>query len=332
MKPVKLGIIGCGIAARDLHWPALKKLTNKFEITVVCNHTEPKAKEFSNMIGGVPYVLDYAELLSRTDVEAVDIVLPIHLNYQVTKDALQAGKHVMVEKPLAANLTDAKSMVEFESHYPQVKMVAENFRYHDTFHRLKTYLVEGIIGEPYVIFWDVFYHINPNTNKYAQTKWRIHHQYPGGFITDAGIHNIAVLRDMFGDMVSVNAFTKSINRKIGEIDAMSLQFVAANSIHGVFNIFVSVNGFQENRLLILGTHGSALVKDNEKIVINKNNKIELEETIITDNGYVGEFEAFYQAIRNGQKVVSSFTEAYLDLQVMLRALESTKNQQNIKLD
>jgi predicted dehydrogenase len=50
MKPVKLGIIGCGIAAKDLHWPALKELSDLFEIIVVCNHSEPKAKEFSQMV------------------------------------------------------------------------------------------------------------------------------------------------------------------------------------------------------------------------------------------------------------------------------------------
>jgi len=53
MKPVKLGIIGCGIIANKGHWPALQKLRDKFEITMVCNHTEPKAKSFAAMVGGV---------------------------------------------------------------------------------------------------------------------------------------------------------------------------------------------------------------------------------------------------------------------------------------
>jgi len=110
MKPIKLGIIGCGIAARNLHWPALQKLKDKFEITMVCNHSEPKARDFAEIVGGVPYVLDYRKLLQSPAVEAVDIVLPIYLNYQVTGDALQAGKHTVVEKPLAANLPDAKQM------------------------------------------------------------------------------------------------------------------------------------------------------------------------------------------------------------------------------
>ena len=99
--PIKLGIIGCGIAAKKLHYPALKKLKDRFTITAVCNHTEKKAKEFSQMVGGVPYTLDYRELLAMEDVEAVAIVLPIHLNRLVIADALKAGKHVIAEKPIA---------------------------------------------------------------------------------------------------------------------------------------------------------------------------------------------------------------------------------------
>ena len=90
-RKIKLGIIGTGLAAKTLDLPALKRLSNKFEITTVCNHTEKKAKEFSELIGGVKYYLDYRELLKDENVEAVDITLPIDLNYKVTVDSLKSG-------------------------------------------------------------------------------------------------------------------------------------------------------------------------------------------------------------------------------------------------
>ena len=55
-------------------------------------------------------------------------ILPIELNFTVTKDALEAGKHVIVEKPIAANLHEAKLMLGFSGKYKQVMMVAENYR------------------------------------------------------------------------------------------------------------------------------------------------------------------------------------------------------------
>ena len=325
MNPIKLGIIGCGIATRELHFPALKKLTDKFDITVVCNHTEPKAKSFAEMAGGVSYVLDYHELLQRPDVEAVDIVLPIHLNYQATRDALEAGKHVIVEKPLAANLTEANEMLIFEKRFPRVKMVAENFRYRTTFYRVKELLDAGEIGKPYSVFWNVFYYVDIQS-KYTQTKWRINHQYPGGFITDGGVHNMAALRYFFGEITSGCAFTKSINPAIGKLDTMSFQFSTESDVDGVFTVFFSSNGYSENRIIIWGHKGS-LVIENNHITIKKQGQPDQTETVEDDGGYRGQFEDFYEAIRNGKPVKSSFTEAYQDFVTILKALESAEKGQ-----
>jgi predicted dehydrogenase len=74
---------------------------------------------------------------------------------------------------------------------------------------------------------------------------------------------------------------------------------------------------------MLGNEGSILV-DGNKILIKKEDEIELEETVETDGGYQAEFEDFYLAIRQGTKVVSSFSEAYRDLEVLISALESAK--------
>jgi predicted dehydrogenase len=324
MKPVKLGIIGCGIAANKLHWPALKEMKNKFEIVCVCNHTKQKAKDFAGTIGGVPYVLDYRELLKIEDVEAVDIVLPIELNYSVTKDALDRGKHVIVEKPLASNLSDGRKMSGFPNKYTQVMMVAENFRYMPTILKIKKYIDEGKIGEPYWVFWNNFNCISTD-NIYAQTKWRIKHKYPGGFITDGGVHNIAALRFLFGDITSGRALAKSINPKIGKIDSMSMQFSTTSNVNGVFNIFFSANGNLGNRLTILGKKGS-IVLEGDTISISRNQQT-FRQAFATNYGYKGEFENFYYAIREGQNIVSSFYEAYKDLEVIITAVESAKKGQ-----
>jgi predicted dehydrogenase len=330
MKPVKLGIIGCGIAAQSLHWPALQKLNNEFEITAVCNHTEKKAKDFSKILGGVPYVLDYHNLLQRSDVEAVDIALPFHLNYQVTKDALLAGKHVIVEKPLAANLLEAKMMLDFEDKHSLVTMVVENFRYRSIFQRVKNYLQQSKIGEPYAVFWNAFTLITLKNNKYAQTKWRRNHQYKGGFVTDGGIHYVAALRDMFSEINYGIAFTKGVNSNIGEIDSMSFQFCTSKKIHGVLNAFYSSKGYEQDCLLISGSEGSILIENN-KLTLKSEKGIELEEAVEDDQGYREEFEDFYSGIRLGKKVRSSFFEGYKDLQVIMGAINSTNKWKNLEL-
>jgi len=321
MKPIKLGFIGCGIAATELHWPALQKLKDQFQITAVCNNTEQKARKFSKLVGGVSYVLDYKELLKNPDVEAIVIALPIYLNNRVTKEVLLAEKHVFVEKPLAANLEEARDLLKFGHSFSQVKMVGENWYHHPVFQRVRELIVEDRIGDPYAVFWDVFQLVTLE-NKYAQTKWRIEHKHKGGFITDGGIHNIAALRLMFGEIRAGNAFSKSINPAIGEVDTFSLQFETKNRVHGVLNIFRSPIGVSKNQLLVLGKQGSIMVEANKRILVKKQNGTEVEETIEEDTSYRNEFEDFYQAIRNGKEVVSSFSKAYEDLHVLLTALDS----------
>ncbi|MGE5402536.1 MAG: Gfo/Idh/MocA family protein [Ignavibacteriales bacterium] len=330
MKKIKLGIIGCGIAAWELHLPALQKLNDRFEITALCNHTEPKARELSDLLGGVPYELEYKKLLRNEDVEAVDIALPIHLNYQVTKDSLEAGKHVIVEKPIAANLAEAKRMLQFPEKYESVMMVAENFRYRKVFKRLRQIIESGRIGNVYAAAWDIYHYVSDDS-KYAQTRWRRHHVYPGGFMTDGGVHNIAALRDLFGEVTELNAFTKSINPGIGYPDTMGLQFETTRGVNVTFNLFYSVDGFWENRFLIFGEKGSIVVLDN-RIIIKSNNGDNIEENADDDGGYIAEFSEFYDAIVEGKNVISTFAEAYKDLQVILGALRSAEMKKRVTFD
>lgn len=328
MRKVRLGIIGCGLAAKGLHLPALQKLKSKFEIRALCNHTEPKAAELSYMLGGVPYTLDYKEMLMRDDIDAVDIALPIDLNYKVCRDALEMGKHVILEKPIAANLKEAEKMLAFPETYKQVMMIAENFRYRKVYRTVKKMISQNKIGVPYSSVWNLYYHVTTDS-KYAKTDWRRHHKYPGGFMSDAGVHNIAGLRILFGEFTYVDCFTKSVNPAIGTPDTMSIQF-GTDKINGIYNIFFTVKGHWEDKLLIFGSKGTIEVNTN-KITLKKENQPDVETDASDDHGYVGEFTDFYNAITKGTDVTSTFYEGYQDLKVVLTALKAAESGRRIML-
>ena len=334
MHPVKLGIIGCGIAASELHWPALKDMTDTVGITAVCNHTEPKAKSFAELAGGVPYVLDYQELLDRDDVEAVSIILPFELNRSVTMDVLNAGKHVMVEKPLAGNLDDARKMLGFEEQYPKlVMMVAENYRYRPLFLRVREILDEGAIGGPYAAVWNFFTDVGSGANvQYLSTRWRIEHTYRGGFLTDGGVHIIAVLRDLFGGFSSVTATTGCVNPGAGKVDTMSARFTMAGGFICSLNQFYSSRGLRVNAFHIFGDAGTLVVDVyGNTITLKKEGADDHVETPDPERGYAGEYRDFHRAIRTGSPAASTFREAFYDLQGILGALESAELGKEIQL-
>lgn len=311
---IKLGIIGTGLAAKNLHLPALQKASSLFEITAVCNHTIEKGKEFSRLAGNVPVYQFYNELLKQDNVDAVDIALPIDLNFEVTKAALEAGKHVFLEKPLAANMEEAKQMLLFPEQYNRIMMVAENFRYRKVFIRLKEILDSGRIGKAYAAQWNVFYGVTIES-EYAATKWRQNHKYPGGFITDGGVHNIAALRMLFGEVISVSSLSKSINPSIGTPDTMSILLGFDSTVQAVFNMYFSVKGHSENKLLIFADKGTIEVNENE-IKIDGS----LYEKCDDDGGYYAEFVDFHNAITKNTAVKSNFLQGYKDLEVIIRAL------------
>ena len=323
IKPVKLGIIGCGIAAKALHYPALNTLQDKFKIIAVCNHTEQKAKEFSKIVGGVPYTLDYKELLAMEDIEAVDIVLPIHLNRLVVSDALNAGKHVIAEKPIAGNLSDAYNLVKLADRSKQVSMIAENYRYRKVFQRTKELIESDAVGDLNSFSWNIYYKMDEN-NEYARTQWRIDHKYEGGVITDAGVHNIAALRLLFGDIASGSALVWNMNPAVGRTDSIKLNFKTTNGINGSFNMSASVEGYSENRLLIFGNRGTIIIKDDDVVVMNLEGE-SFKESMNDNGGYKAQFENFYDAVRNGSEVVSTFKEAYKDIEVLLNAYLSSES-------
>jgi predicted dehydrogenase len=329
MKPVKLAIIGTGIAAKELHLPALMKLKDKYEIVAVCNHTEQKAREFSRLVNNVPFTLNYRDILSSSAVEAVDIALPIHLNFRVVKDALEAGKHVIVEKPIAGNLFDAELMTTFPDRYDSVMMVAENFRYNPVFIRARQIIASGEIGKPYAMFWNNFLEMSTG-NKYAGTLWRIEHQYPGGFITDGGVHIIAAIRMLFGEIVYGIGQSRSVNPAIGKVDSFTFQFKTDRDVTGIYNSYYSVKGHNENRLTVLGTIATMIIEGTKLSLYNGRSEPKVE-IFDTDGGYTEEFEDFYNAIRKGNSPVSSFQEGYLDFKTIVTALKSANKWDGLDL-
>lgn len=329
MKKIKLGIIGTGLAAKNLHLPALLKLKDKIEIAAVCNHTEKKAMEFSKLAGGVPYYLDYNEMLKNPNIDAVDIALPIDLNYRVTIDAFKAGKHVILEKPLAVSLNEAEKLLKAEKKYGVVSLIAENFRYRKVFAKANQLFQKSVIGSPYSLAWNLYYNVDKK-NSFAKTKWRKFNKYPGGFLLDAGVHNIAAIRYLFGEFKSVAASVKTINPEIGTHDTMTLQFELQNGMNGVYNIYFSVKGHWEDQLLIFGTRGTIQILNN-KLIVKREGKPEKVYDMTDDNGYYNEFFDFYNGIVNKKKIFSGFDEGYKDLLVVLKSFESADLKKRIIL-
>ena len=114
MNKLKFGIIGCGGIANGKHFPALAKLSDKVEIVAFCDTVIERAEKAAKEYGTAEALVteDYKALLAREDIDVIHVLTPNISHSYITVDALEAGKHVMCEKPMAINYAEAKEMLD----------------------------------------------------------------------------------------------------------------------------------------------------------------------------------------------------------------------------
>jgi len=323
MARIRLAVIGCGIAARKIHLPALRDLSRQFEIAVACSRTEKSARSFAEMAGAQAWSTNWRDAIARPDVDAVDLVLPVEMNLPVTRAAIAAGKHVLVEKPLATSIAECRAMARLAASTDRVVMVAENMRYRPALRKLRTIIEGGKLGRVYAAQWSASTDMAPETSEYAKTAWRIDHKFPGGFPMDAGVHHANAIRMLFGEVERVSSWTTSVNPAIGDVDTHFMQFDTDRGVHGVFCHCFSARGHRHDRLTILGTEATAILEGRVLTIRRRGRKDRVEE-IEDDWGYRGQFRAFRAAIVDGTPTETPCAEALRDFAVIEASLRSAK--------
>ncbi|MFS0924616.1 Gfo/Idh/MocA family protein [Enterococcus casseliflavus] len=114
MSKLKFGFIGCGGIANSKHFPALAKLSDKVEMVAFCDIIEERAAQAAKEYGTEDAFVttDYTEITKREDIDVIHVLTPNISHSFITVDALEAGKHVMCEKPMAINYEEAKKMLD----------------------------------------------------------------------------------------------------------------------------------------------------------------------------------------------------------------------------
>ena len=114
MDKLKVGVIGCGGIATLKHFPAMLKASDRMDVVACCDIIEERAAQAAGKFGSkdAKVYTDYRKLLEDKSIDVVHVLTPNVSHCALTVDALEAGKHVMCEKPMAATSADAKKMLE----------------------------------------------------------------------------------------------------------------------------------------------------------------------------------------------------------------------------
>lgn len=332
--PIRIAIIGTGLIVTGKHWPALHNLKREFRVIAVVNRTPAKAETLADQIGAAmrdrPAVYtDYREMLAQEKPDAVSLALPTFLNPEVTEAALAAGSHVIAEKPIAANLADAARMLPWAQQYDRVLMIAENHRYAAGFCRAAELIAGGVIGTPQVARWSLYPYMAP-TSPYYHTSWRQEPAHPGGYISDGGVHQMAVLRMLLGEVESVAAHVAALRPDLPPADTLSASLRFASGAIGSYSVTYAVPG-PETSLQVAGTEGALLIT-RDRVERWKQGKVAHTWTEpAAEDGLVAMYADFAQAIRTGQPSRSTAAEGYADLQLIVAMLRAAETGQRVRV-
>lgn len=331
MEKVRLGYIGCGICARDLHWPALQQLKDRFEIVNVCSRTAAKAEAFAGLVGAPRFCTQVEELLADAEVEAVVINYPFEQNCALTQAAIAAGKHVLVEKPMAGDMEQAREMLALEQPSGPVTMIAENFYYRKSVLTAADWIQAGKIGAPTAALVQVLSHFPRDAKWLVESDWR--RDCVGGIMLDRDVHWFAAIRTLFGEVRSAVGYQRTIRGDVGPAEQVSLHMVFENGAMGTFTDIASIVGVQQMPFILVGSEGTITIENFQRVTLQtlagETQTVEFPEG--DGGGYVEEFEDFYRAIRTGSTPRASFAQCYKDLQLGMTSLMTNDRWQQLEL-
>ena len=203
---LRVALIGCG-GISGAHAHAYRTLGPDVARVMACaDSTLPLAERRATELGA-PFVTDdYRAAIHRSDVDAVDICLPHHLHAEVALAALAAGKHVLVEKPMACSLAECRAMVDGATRAGRTLMVAQCQRYMPSYRGVRRLVTEGALGPVRAVRFDSM----QNAPAFLHPDhWLFDSRLAGGgIVISVSVHRIDLVRYFVGDVRRVQALTR----------------------------------------------------------------------------------------------------------------------------
>ena len=217
---VNVGMIGTSWWADQMHLPALKSHVSA-HVVAICGRDRVHAEELARKYE-IPNVFSYyRDMIRKRDLDAVVIAVPDDLHYPITMAALDAGLHVLCEKPLAFSLDQAKAMLA-KAESAQVKhMTYFTYRWAPHIRYLCRLVDEGYIGECH----DAQFHYVGSYARQVGYRWKWDRRHGLGVLGDLGSHMIDLARLLVGEITQVQA---SLSVRVDKPDPEGGSYEAAN--------------------------------------------------------------------------------------------------------
>lgn len=343
---LRFGIIGCGAIGQRRHIPECHANPHA-KIVALCDVNAERVEQVADKYDVKATYTDYRQMLKKEELDAVVVGTPNATHAPMSIAALDAGFHVLVEKPMAASLKEAQAMIDASKRAGKFLMVGQNQRLMSPHVKARHILSHGTLGKP-INFQTTFKHGGPDGWSIDGGKsWFFRRaEAVMGVCGDLGVHKIDLMRFLLGqEIVEVNGFVDTLSKtypgtskKIDVDDTAFLSVKTDKGVIGTINIsWTNYGRFEDNGTVIYCEDGVILIGTDPEygVVVNyADGTKEFHKTgaIATNERQVGSgvMDMFVDGIRRNKAPSIDGSEGYKSLAVILAALESAKTGKTIK--
>lgn len=340
---INIAIIGSGAIA-DAHIHGYEQFSDMCSIVALCDLYPEKVKDKTAKFNiDIEVYKDFKELLERDDIDLVSVCTPPYTHSEITVAALDAGKHVLVEKPMASSLKECDEMNEAAIRNNKILSVIAQNRFRTSMMRLKhvldTKLMGSIVHAQADSFWWRGY-------SYYDLWWRGTWEKEGGGCTlNHAVHHIDLLRWMKGMPAEVTAMTSNTSHDNAEVEDISVA-IGKYSDGSLAQITSSVvHHGEEQQLIFQGKEArvsapwkvtASTAMENGFPVQNEQLEKELQESYesvpeVKYEGHTGQIEDVLLAVQGKKSVLCDGDEGRETLEFIMAIYESAATGKTVKL-
>ena len=336
---MNIGIIGCGFIAKK-HATAIEAIEGA-KLVAVSDKIPENMTYYKEEYEAETYI-DSEELLKRDDLDIVSICTPTGLHAMLAIQAAEAGKHVILEKPIAMRLEEADSIIEAcRKNNVKLSIVHPN-RYRPVVKELKEILDSGALGK--ISHANAIVNWNRNQAYYDQSPWRGTKAGDGGALMNQAIHNLDLLLWFMGDVQEVFSMEATRLRDIEAEDVSNglvkfktgaLGLIQASTTVYPKNYEESITLFGENGTIKIGGSNALYFEHIEVKDMNESKKKELIESVKEEPwgkpGHQHIIEDMIRAVKEDTEPAINGEEGIRSLKLVLAMYESAEKQEPIVL-
>lgn len=343
---INIGIIGCGKIAQKRHIPEYLENVDA-NLVGFYDLNQARAKEISETFGGTAFD-SIEDLLADPSIDAVSVCTANHTHAAITIQALQAGKHVLCEKPMATTLEDCQAMVDAANKAGKVLVIGQNQRLTKTHKKARELIRSGEIGQ-IIGFRTTFGHGGPETWSIDPGKntWFFDKNIAVmGAMADLGIHKTDLLLFLTDQkIVETTAHLTTIDKRgaDGELikvdDTAICVYQLENGAIGTMTASWTFYGPEDNTTIIYGTKGiMRLYEDPQfsiQLFLKGGEKIYHQiDTIQTNENQTssGVIDAFVESVITGQGGELAAGKVLESMKVIFASIESSQTGKTTKVN